>query len=142
MAFACDEGDRPTRSRVVVLHRSCNAHLMVIIWRRWGPLGLLFLVAGFLLWVVIAAISRSAMHITATTGWWSVVSLIVGFGIGAAANYFVAVRVVEPRLDKRNTEAAKPPSTLFFLPLRRWTWVIVAIGLVFLVPNALAAAAG
>jgi hypothetical protein len=114
---------------------------MFIIWRRWGPLGLLFLVLGFLLWVGLGAVIKSTLQITATTGWWSVIALVLGFGAGALANWVFAVRVVEPRLD-RPQGANVAPSTLFFLPLRHWTWAIVAIGLLFLVPNVIAAVAG
>lgn len=102
-------------------------------------MGLIFLVLGFLLWVGIGTIIREALHITATTGWWSVVSLVVGFGIGALANWLFAVKVVEPKLDQPNAFPPVPTSTLFFLTLRQWTWGIVALGGVFLVPNFLAA---
>ena len=114
--------------------------MFIIIWRRWGPVGLLFLVAGFLLWVALASVIRSSLHIIATTGWWNVIALVVGFGVGAFANWLFAVKVVEPRLDKPNADPRPPSSTLFFLPLRHWTWVIVALGAVFLIPNLIAAA--
>lgn len=113
---------------------------MLLIWRRWGPLGLLFLIGGFLLWVALGAAMRSAFQITATTGWWNVIALIIGFGVGAAANWIFAVKVVEPKLDRRSG-ANVASSALFFLSLRHWSWAILAIGLVFLVPNVIAAMA-
>ena len=114
--------------------------MILIFWRRWGPVGLLFLVAGFLLWVALAAVIRAAFHISATVGWWNVFALIAGFGIGAFANWLFAIKVVEPRLDRPNAVPPPPSSTLYFLRLRHWTWVIAATGAVFLVPNAIAAA--
>jgi hypothetical protein len=113
---------------------------MIIIWRRWGPVGLVFLILGFLLWVGISQVIRASLHIVETTGWWSVIALVIGFGIGALANWLFAVNVVEPRLDRRNTETPRASSTLFFIPLRHWTWVIGAFGVLFLIPNAIAAA--
>ena len=112
---------------------------MIVIWRRWGPLGLIFLVLGFLLWVAIAAVYREAFSVTEKTGWWQVASLIVGFGIGAAANWLFAAKVVEPRLDKPGAYPPVPASTLFFMTLRQWTWGIVAVGILFLIPNFFAA---
>lgn len=115
---------------------------MLIIWRRWGPVGLLFLALGFLLWVGLGAAWRAAFQITATTGWWSVGALVIGFGLGALANWLFAVKVVEPRLDRPGARPPVAPSTLFFLPLRRWTLAIVGIGVLFLVPNLIAAITG
>jgi hypothetical protein len=113
--------------------------VFIIIWRRWGPVGLLFLVLGFLIWVGLGAVIRAASGITATTGWYSVIALVIGFGIGAVANWLFAVRVVEPKLDRPGAVPPVPSSTLFFMPLRWWSIAILVVGVVFLVPNLIAA---
>jgi hypothetical protein len=110
---------------------------IIVFSRRWGPIGLGFLVIAFLAWVGLGWVIRAVSHITATTGWWNVDSLIIGFGFGAFANWLFAVKVVEPRLDRPDDVPRPPSSTLFFLPLRHWTWAIVALGVVFLIPNVL-----
>lgn len=115
---------------------------MIIFWHRWGPLGLIFLVLGFMSWVALGALMRTTFQITATTGWWSVIALIIGFGFGAVANWIFSVKVVEPKLDRPNANPAPAASTLFFMPLRYWSITIAAIGVVFLVPNLIAAISG
>ena len=109
---------------------------MLIIWQRWGPLGLIFAVLGFLLSAGVGWILRWLFGLDpANSHWTSVVGLVVGFGVGALANWLFAVHVVEPRLDRLGTDSPAAPSTLFFLPLRYWTFGILVIGVVFLVPN-------
>ncbi|SOE64801.1 hypothetical protein SAMN06296378_1448 [Salinibacterium xinjiangense] len=109
--------------------------MIIVMWRRWGPLGLVFLVFGFLVWVGVSALLRQQLHTTSVTGWWDVGALVFGFGIGAIANWFFAVMVVEPKLDRPNAFPKVASSTLFFLPLRHWSLAIVAVGVVFLIPN-------
>jgi hypothetical protein len=90
-------------------------------------------VAGFALWVGLAAGYRAAVGIDAIQGVWNVVALAIGFGLASAANWIVAIRFVEPVLDKE--DEGLPRSTLFFIPVRYCTFLTAAIGLVFLVPN-------
>lgn len=111
--------------------------MFLIIWQRWGHLGLAFLALGFGIWIGLGFALRAVLG--NTQSWWNVAALIVGFGLGALANWVFAVKLVEPRLDRPQDDLNPPPprSTLFFLPLRHWTWVILAIGVVFLIPNVL-----
>lgn len=108
-------------------------------WRRWGPMGLVFLALGLVLTVGIGNLMRVTFSLESKPGVWQVLSIVVGFGIGALANWLFAVKLVEPKLDKPDAYPPVPSSTLFFLPLRHWTWVIVAVGLVFAVANVIAA---
>ncbi|MGV8852315.1 MAG: hypothetical protein ACOH1M_07085 [Rhodoglobus sp.] len=109
--------------------------MIIVMWRRWGPAGLLFLALGFMLWVAVTTIIRAQFQITALNGWWNIFALVFGFSVGALANWFFAVKVVEPKLDRPNAFPKVDSSTLFLMPLRYWTFVILLIGMVFLVPN-------
>ncbi|MBG6054666.1 hypothetical protein IWX81_001056 [Salinibacterium sp. CAN_S4] len=116
--------------------------MIIVLWRRWGPLGLVFLVLGFLVWVGVSALLRNLLDITATNGWWNVIALVFGFGLGAIANWLFAVKIVEPKLDRPDAFPKVESSTLFFLRLRHWSFAIAAIGVVFLVPNVMDVVSG
>ncbi|MHA6668478.1 hypothetical protein ACX3O0_06365 [Homoserinimonas sp. A447] len=109
--------------------------MFLLIWRRWGWIAILFPVFGFVLWLAIGAGIRSAMHIDAIQGVWNLIALVIGFGIAGIASWVVAVRFIEPVLDDPSKNL--PRSTLFFLPVRYWAFVTVAVGLALLVPNAI-----
>lgn len=109
--------------------------MILIIWRRWGWIGLLFPVAGFLLWVGIGMGLRAAMQLDEVQGVWNLVALVIGFGVAAIASWLFTLRYIEPVLDRPSKNL--PRSTLFFMPVRYWAFVTVAIGLVFFVPNAI-----
>ena len=113
--------------------------MFIVFWRRWGILGLAFLLVGFLLAFAVGAVIKASLHTTDLHGWWGPFGIVVGFGLGAFANWLFAVLLVEPRLDRPNAVSPPPVSTLYFMRLRYWTWVIVAVGVVFFVPNFLAA---
>lgn len=74
--------------------------------------------------------------------WASVFGLIAGFSLGAFANWLFAVLVVEPKLDKPDADPPVATSTICFMRLRYWSFVILGIGLVLLVPNVNAALRG
>ncbi len=109
--------------------------MFFIFWRRWGILGLAFLLGGFLVSVALSYLFRPVFNSATATGWPVVFGLLVGFGLGALANWLFAVLVVEPKLDRPNAEPPVPSSTLYFMRLRYWSFAILGIGAIFFIPN-------
>ena len=109
--------------------------MFIIFWRRWGILGLPFAVVGFLLSVAFGELFQPFFDETPSGGWPSVFGLVVGFGLGALGNWLFATLVVEPKLDRPHADLPPPSSTIYFMRLRYWSFVILAIGVVFLIPN-------
>ena len=113
--------------------------MFIIFWRRWGIIGAAFLLAGFLVSFGLAKAFQPLFGGSPTSHWPWVFGLIFGFSIGALANWLFAVRVVEPKLDRPGSNPPVASSTIYFMPLRYWSFVILAIGVVFIVPNVNAA---
>jgi hypothetical protein len=109
--------------------------MFFIFWRRWGILGLAFLVGGFLVSVALSYLFRPLFNSPTPTGWPLIFGLIVGFGAGALGNWLFAVLVVEPKLDRPNSEPPVATSTLYFMRLRYWSIAIVGIGAIFVIPS-------
>jgi len=114
--------------------------VFIFFWRRWGILGLAFAVAGFLLSFGFSRIFDPFFGDSVSPSRWAAVfGLVAGFGLGALANWLFAVLVVERTLDKPHADPRVPSSTIYFMRLRYWSFVILGIGVVFLVPNVNAA---
>ncbi|PTW60389.1 hypothetical protein C8N35_10410 [Breoghania corrubedonensis] len=95
---------------------------MFIIWSGWG---ICTLAIGFL-GAFIAALLGRALGFPA--------AIAIGFGIAALGNYFLARWRNDPSRQRElvdpqsgETVVLKDRSTLFFIPIAAWTYIVLAL---------------
>ncbi len=104
----------------------------MIIWSGWGILAPLYAVIG----MVVGVGSTSALGIPAP--WDGAIGFTLAGAVAAAATFFTA-RKLDARegrvlLDERTGERVllKPSAgSFFFIPMRYWTYIFGAVGLIF-----------